>query len=139
MGGTILRHRIIRNKMNFVIIEEFIFECINVEVHSERRSFSWLGWVVRRDTHWYYFAVPGHGKIFKVELHSESGKSISTYDDIISARGIHHSDRNIRECSLLEEFGKAHGFCCHLLITAEGSSKCISRELVDGFGVASFG
>jgi len=66
MGGTILRHGIIRNKVDFVIIEEVIIECVNVQVHSKRRSFSWFGWVIRRDTHGDYFAVPGHGKIFKV-------------------------------------------------------------------------
>jgi len=54
-----------------------------------------LHWVIRRDMHGDYFAVPRHGKIFNVELHSESGKSISTNDDIVlvAARGIHHLDR----------------------------------------------
>jgi len=39
-----LRHGIVRNKINFVIIEEVIIECVNVQVHSERRSFSWFGY-----------------------------------------------------------------------------------------------
>jgi len=89
--------------------------------------------------HGYNFAVPPHGKIFKIGLHSESGKSIATNNDIVAARGIHHSNRDVGECSLLEEFWESHGFCCHLLVTAEESSECVSREFIHGLGVTSFG